>query len=164
MPHTCFHNFMTSWQRVNLDCHGTKRPASTRWGAHTYTFRYPKPFSQALVCWWFFWPSSVCKALSVSRGEASSKDWERIFTFNLGKIECAFFSPSSQQCHKGDFPFCSVYCSAVTVSVQEGSADSALSSDMASQMAKSTVKQQKKQTKPMHPIPSFPEEGLFHVL
>lgn len=92
MSHTSFHNSMTSGQSVNWDCHGTKRPASTKWRAHTCTFSYPKPFSQALVCWCVFLPffcvqSSVC----VSRDEAPSKDSERIFTFNLGEIKCTFF-------------------------------------------------------------------------
>jgi len=79
--------------------------------------------------------SSVC----VSRGEASSENQETVSTPNLGEIKCTYFSPSSQQYHKIDFPFLFIYSSSNhserALSVQEGDPDSALSSDTASQMA-----------------------------
>lgn len=43
--------------------------------AHACTFSCPKLFSQALVCWCFFWPFSVCKLCLC----------EQRWSFNTGK-------------------------------------------------------------------------------
>lgn len=163
-----FHSSTTSGQSVNWHCHGTERPANTHMCTRMHT--RARSAAQALLTstpFLVLFLTFLCVQALAVWAEVKLQV-KTVFMPNLGKAKHTYFSPSSQQYRKGDFPFLFIYCSskrgAWALSGQEGGANSALSSDMASQMAKSTVKQQKNQLKPTRPILLFPKEGLFHVL